>query len=126
MARGKAHDPETKAAVMAALLTGQSVSEVARTYHLNKATVIAWRDAAGLGSTTVQPESRAEIGELVVDYLRAVLGTLAVQARVFGEESWIKQQDAADAAVLHGVLTDKAFRLLEALDPGDGDAGDHA
>lgn len=122
MARGKAHDSETKAAALAALLAGQSVSQVAREYHLNRATVIAWRDAAGLGSTPVQPEKRAEIGEQVADYLRAVLGTLAIQARVFADEGWLKRQDAADAAVLHGVLTDKAIRLLEALDPGDDGA----
>ena len=123
MARGKAHSPETKAAVLAALLAGQSVSAVARDYHLNHATVIAWRDAAGLGSTLVQQEKRAEIGDLVSDYLRAVLGTLEVQARIFSDESWLKRQDAADAAVLHGVLTDKAIRLLEALDAGDANSG---
>jgi len=126
MARGKAHDPETKAAVLAALLTGQSVSAVAREYHIDRATVIAWRNAAGVGSTPVQHEKQAEIGDLLADYLRESLITLAVQARAFRDEAWLKRQPASDLAVLHGVGMDKAIRLLEALDPGDHERGGNA
>jgi transposase-like protein len=124
--RGKAHDPELRAAVLSALLAGQSISSVAREYRIDRASVIAWRNAAGIGSTPVQPQKRVEIGDLLSDYLREVLGTLAVQARTFRDEAWLRKQDASEAAVLHGVLTDKAIRLLEALDPGGPEGGPDA
>lgn len=117
--RGKAHDPELRAAVMTALLSGQSVSAVAREYRVSRSTVTLWRDTAGLGSTPVRQEKRAEIGDLLSDYLRKVLGTLAIQADTFSDTAWLRRQDASEAAVLHGVLCDKAVRLLEALDPGE-------
>jgi len=58
---------------------------------------------------------QAELGELIVGYLRENLATLASQARDFRDTEWLKKQPASEAAVLHGVLTDKAIRLLEAL-----------
>ena len=41
--RGKKHSPEVKAAVMAALLTGQGVAAVASQYKLDKSVVSRWR-----------------------------------------------------------------------------------
>ncbi len=117
MPRGVPHSDETKAQVMAALLAGQSVNSVARDYKISKATVIAWRNAAGLnGSTPVQPQKKAEIGDLIANYLRNVLRTLSVQAEQFSDKSWLAKQPGSEAAVLHGVLADKAIRILEALD----------
>lgn len=132
MARGKPHSDQTRAAVLAALLDGQSVSKVAESYSLSRATVVAWRDAAGLGSTHVEHQKKSEIGDLVADYLRASLATLAVQARFFGDEAWLRKQDAASLGTLHGIATDKAIRILAALEsaegaePASGDAGEAA
>ena len=36
--------------------------------------------------------------------------------RAFRNEEWLVKQNAADAAVLFGVMQDKAFRKIEALD----------
>jgi transposase-like protein len=120
MARGVAHSEETKAAVMAALLSGQSISEVAKSYNLSKATVSAWRSAAfAVGSNQFEPKKNGEgLGDLIGDYLREVLVTLRVQAEAFRDKAWLARQPASEVAVLHGVLTDKAVRLLEAIDPG--------
>jgi transposase-like protein len=125
VARGTAHSDQTKAAVLAALLAGQSVSAVAESYSLSRSTVVAWRNSAGLGSTHVEQEKKSELGDLIADYLREVLTTLSVQARAFRDEAWLGKQPASEVAVLHGVLTDKAIRILGALDPGDepGTAG---
>lgn len=125
MARGKAHDPETKAAVLAALLAGQGADDVARTYQLPRATVQEWQRQVRLAAEVVQTQKRPDasrIGDLLVRYLERNLTTLEIQAEQFSDAAWLHRQNAADAAVLHGVLTDKAVRLLEALDPGDGDA----
>ena len=51
-----------------------------------------------------------------MEYLKGSLHTLQEQARFFADAEWLRKQDAADVAVLHGVLTDKVVRLLEALE----------
>ena len=114
MVRRKYSD-ETKAAVMAALLAGQSVREVAREYQIPVGTVKNW------SASKVQPDAvtgatvKKEIGDLILDYLHKLLVTLAIQAEVFRDEEWLRKQPASEAAVLHGVLADKGIRLLEAL-----------
>lgn len=107
----KVHDPETRAAATAALLAGQSVGEVAREYRLPHNTVSRWRTEA-----RAEAGRSDDIGELLLDYLRENLVTLREQQIVFRDSAWLRAQGAADVAVLHGVLTDKAVRLLEALD----------
>lgn len=123
MAERATYDEATKAAVMAALLTGQSVSEIAKQYNINPATVRSWksRQLNGESVAFVATEKREQIGELLIDYLHAMLKTLKVQAEQFGDKEWLKKERADSLAVLHGVSVDKAVRLLEALG-GDGDA----
>lgn len=113
MSNGKTYSEETKAAVMASLLTGQSVSSVARAYKIPKGTVSDWkRQAEGVAS---EPTQKKEIGPLLLAYLHTNLQTLTKQSMVFADEQWLKQQSASELAVLHGVLADKTIRLLEAL-----------
>ena len=110
------YSEETKAAVLAALLTGQSVSSIAREYSIPKGTVSAWKNR---GVTKKATQKRVDrIGELLTGYLEANLTALQSQAVVFSDPAWLKKQLASDAAVLHGVMTDKAVRLLEALSAG--------
>lgn len=111
---------------MAALLAGQSISDVARQFSLSRNTVKAWRAALGIGSPKVDQKRIDDFGELVARYLRQNLTTLAVQAEHFRDLGWLKVQEASQAAVLHGVLTDKAIRLLEALQSGDEQSADDA
>ena len=67
-------------------------------------------------------EARAEagcsedVGALLLGYLRENLQTLQAQAVAFRDVEWLREQRAADAGVLHGIMLDKAVRLLEALD----------
>lgn len=131
MPRGKPHSPETKAAVMAALLTGQSISEVARQFKLDRKTVRTWKERAGIVDSPESPlvpqEKKIELGDLIVGYLTEIITTLTAQARTFRDEQWVKGQDASEVAVLHGVLADKALRILSALEPaGEGDGGNGA
>lgn len=121
MPRGaRPHDDQTKAAVMAALLTGQSIGETARQYAISPNTIRAWRNATGLGGThPVAPEKRADLDELITRYVRENLTTLAVQAEHFRDKAWLLEQPANELAVLHGVAADKAIRLLEAYRPDD-------
>lgn len=114
---------------MAALLTGQSVAEVARRYKINPATVRSWKSRQLNGESvasiaTVATEKRQRVGELLFDYLETMLRTLKIQAEHFGDKKWLDKQSADASAVLHGVSVDKAVRLLEALaDDGHDNQG---
>jgi len=119
----RTYSEETKAAVMAALLAGQSVSQVAAEYKIPEGTIWAWTHRelngksngydASLASAASQKKQR--IGELILDYLETLMVTLQRQAEVFGDETWLSKQAASEVAVLHGVLADKGIRILEAL-----------
>jgi transposase-like protein len=111
------HSDDVKAAAMAALLQGQSVASVAAEYELPVGTVKSWKARANRvqDASVASPKRAEEIGDLLVDYLAANLRALRVQADVFADASWLQRQKAEAVAVLHGVMTDKAVRLLEAL-----------
>ena len=109
---------ETKAACIAALLSGQGISQVAEAYKVPEGTVKSWRARMKDGSSTVAKiatQKRDEIGGLLIEYLHANLSTLRSQQTVFSDPVWLEKQEAGELAVLHGVMTDKAIRLLEAL-----------
>ena len=115
--RGKAHSDEVKARVMAALLQGQGATEIAKQYELNEATVRNWkRSLEPARLTEVNEKKKDEFSELVATYLREVLVTLSVQVRHARDPEWLKGQDAAGLGVFHGILTDKAIRILEAAE----------
>lgn len=122
MAERTTYSEETKAAVMAALMAGQSVSEVARDYEIPKGTVSSWKKRLKIADNATQ---KKEIGELLIDYLKTNLTTLKIQSEMFANVTWLKKQPAGELAVLHGVITDKTVRLLEALSKSDagGDGG---
>ena len=116
------YSPETKAAALAALLQGQSVRGVATEYRIPVGTVMAWsaelrRDPEVMPSTShaVAIRKKEEIGHLLLEYLHTNLETLRQQSLMFRDPKWLQKQSAEGVAVLHGVLTDKTIRLLEAL-----------
>jgi transposase-like protein len=115
--RGKEHGDEVKAQVMAALLTGQSVNAVAREYSVPEATIRRWKNG---GDSPLDGPQKKDIGELLLLYLQANLEALTVQTQMFQNMKWLAQQNAADLAVLHGVMIDKDIRILEALNKGSG------
>jgi len=119
------YNPDTKAAVLAALLQGQSVNSVAKTYKVPRSTIQGWRDAAGMNDSALPRSKKDEIGEKILAYLDENLTTLRAQAEFFRDKEWLKKQDASSLAVLHGVITDKAIRLLEALAGEEGETEEY-
>ena len=109
---------QVKAQVLAALLEGQSVSKVAKKYKIPLGTVKSWKSREINGSNGVATLKKEQIGELLLSYLGESLVTLRAQVVMFRNEDWLAKQNASDVAVLHGVVTDKAVRLLEALSTG--------
>jgi transposase-like protein len=109
----KTHSDETKAAAMAALLSGQGVGQVAREYNLPKSTVSRWnREKA---TVPLDGTQKKEISDLIMDYLRTLLEAQISQAEFTKNHKWLSKQPANEIAVLHGVQNDKLFRLIEAL-----------
>ncbi len=113
MAKRKEYTDETKAQGMAALLAGQSVNAVAREYKIRKGTVSSWpiRDVPGVAKDATQ---KTALDDLLFAYVQQSLLTLTTQVEFFRDKDWIRKQSASELAILHGVVTDKAIRLLEA------------
>ena len=110
---------------MAALLAGQGVDEVAAQYKLPKATVSRWKASIPGEMEQVGTKKRERIDDLLLNYLEETLTTLSVQQQHFRDKAWLTTQSAQELAVLHGVSTDKAIRLLEAAEAAsDGDDGE--
>src|SRR6266540_277849 len=111
MSERQTYSDETKAAVMAALLTGQSLSYVAKEYKIPKSTIANWSTEARKQGF-VPNEKREHLGELLIQYLETSLVTLRTQVELFADAIWLHKQSASEVAVLHGVIADKAVRLL--------------
>jgi hypothetical protein len=121
MARREYSD-ETKAAVMAALLDGQSVNAVAKEYKIPKGTVSGWKHQAQ-GVVNVSTQKKESIGDRLVESVEAKLTAIIAIYGVVKDPAWVKLQNAADLAVFVGVTEDKLMRQLEAFgDSEDGDA----
>ena len=122
MARGVPHDDTIRAAALADLLLGCTISEVARKHGVDRKTVRGWKDAYPQVSPSppvVPQQKERDLGALVADYLATGLQTLTAQARVAGDPDWITQQPAGELAIFHGVLADKLVRILAALETSD-------
>lgn len=129
--RGKAHGPETVSRVIADLLLSSEKSqrEIAEENGVSEGSV-------SMIKTRVLPVvfeefediKKADIGQLVEGYLRQSLATLTVQLEHFADRSWLYTQSAGDLGVLHGILHDKAVRVLAAAQAANAlpaaDAGD--
>ena len=106
---------------MAALMAGQGVSEVAREYNLDSGLVSRWKQ--GLSTEELQQvavENSRRIEGLLLGYLEANLTALKAQASLAGDISYLKQFPPQQLAVLHGVMADKAVRLIEAASASSG------
>jgi len=112
----KAFSDERKASVLAAIAQGMSVHAASREFAVSRAAIMRWREASGLGTHQVAPQKREEIGELVTDLLRAILITVRIQAEAYRDTAWLKKYSPSDAGVNTGILSDKAIRILEALE----------
>lgn len=117
------HSPEVKAQVVAALLAGQSISSVAKEYKLPRGTVGYWAGQVRPLGGQSGPTTKKEIGDLLVEYLRAAIVALRQQAEVFTDAKWLEKQSASELGLLHGILADKTVRLLEALSPEQAGEG---
>lgn len=117
--KGKQTDDPVRAAVMAALLAGQGVSQIARELKISKATVSRIKNTVGPKHLEqVETEKRDKITALIEAHLETALSSANELAKkAASNKAWFAKQTASDIAVLFGVFSDKAFRILEALEP---------
>lgn len=107
------HSDQVRAAVMAALLTGQSVTEAAKNHGIDRTVVGRWKQQ--LHSSPLKKSETIEA--LLLDYVRQNLMALQAQVEVAGRPEYILKQSASELAVLHGVMADKMIRILAAFEP---------
>lgn len=116
MANGETYSDETKAAVMAALLAGQSVSSVAKRYDIPKRTVSGWkRKALGVATDATQKRDLQPIGDKLLELVLTEIDTLIEISKATRDHRWIKLQTASELGVFTGVKNDKLIRMLEAF-----------
>lgn len=117
----RTYSDETKAAVMAALLEGQSVNSVAKQYNIPKGTVSGWKhQTQGVALSSTQ--KKEELGNLLMDLVIIKAKLLIQIAQTTMDKKWILKQNSADLAVYAGVESDKLFRMLEAFSANDSDS----
>lgn len=105
------YGPDVRARAIAALMLGASAHAVARELGVPRTTVRRWK--------TAPKKERAAVGERVATYLHEGLESLTEQAERFRDPAWLRQQSAADLAILHGQLADRLFRVVAGLDVGE-------
>lgn len=117
------YSDEEKAAVLAALLVGQSVNSVAKQYKIPKGTVSSWqkREQEKLGEIRQDAarqltggQAQTDIGSRLARYMEKSIESLTSQVEVMGEKDYLRKQGMQELAVGHGVQMDKLIRLLEA------------
>jgi transposase-like protein len=116
MPKGKPHNAKKKAAVIASLLTGYSVSEVALRHGLDKSVVSRWKARIPAGELQrVATKKGEQVTDAVFNCVLGNIEALTAQAKAASDPEWIRNQSAKNLAMLHGVMFDKTFRILECI-----------
>lgn len=116
------YSDEVRAAVMASLLAGQSVSAVAREYKLPKGTVSDWKRKAAEGVGPTPTQKRNEIGAMLLELVEANIAALVAVSHTMADPEWSRKQSASELGTIFGITYDKVIRMLEAMGGDDGGA----
>ena len=115
-----AYDSSVRQRAISALRDGHTVRQVASDLGITTRTLRRWRAAlpedeqAEIVRRTAL-KKQADLGELIYGYLTTSLPSLTAQLRVMGDPVWIDRQNAREIAILHGMLWDRALRILTLL-----------
>jgi hypothetical protein len=69
----------------------------------------------------VSAKKEENLTSLIEGHLTASLTAATQLAENTKDESWFAEQNAADIGVLYGILSDKAIRILEAIERSEGE-----
>ena len=113
-------DRQIQAKVKADLLAGDGTMEISRRYGVPKQTISGYRRRLPQDQARLSQLRRAEqVTDMIYDYLAGNLEALQKQLEVAADVEYLRKQPAADLATLHGVMMDKACRVLEAMARAD-------
>ena len=96
---------------MAALLLGQTAQQVAVRFGLPVTDVRRWEAAYDISNPLKRRDSLSEMLLVFVEQELASLMSISIST---SDEDWIKDQNAADLAVLIGAKQDRLMKILEA------------
>lgn len=65
----------------------------------------------------VSRNTQGRLYDLVCDHLETTLKSLSEQSRIAADSEYVKRQSAKDVAMLHSVLFDRTFAMLERWKP---------
>jgi transposase-like protein len=117
--RGVAHSDELRAQVVAAIKAGESVSQVARNFGIDKSIVSRWAADATVATNNAHARTREELSALIFDAITATLRSLIARADATGSADWIEKQSAADLAQLAGTEWDRVIRMVAGFRPAE-------
>ena len=119
---------EVKAQVIAEWKAGSSLGQLVKAHGIPKATVQNWVSTherlqlVQVPNTKTEPYDLDKMAvELVDGSRRAILSIY----RLAEDIEWLRSQNAADVAVLGGVISDKLYRLLGAITGSSGPSASH-
>jgi transposase-like protein len=110
--------PQMRADIIAQLIVGNGVNEVARQHQISKAAVSKIKSELDDDSKKLIPSNSDErIEDLLVDSLKHHLKALNKIAQVAQDEIYILNQSAGQIADLHQQLASWSLQILSAADP---------
>lgn len=115
--QGKRIPDTTRAAIIAGLLEGQSVTKIAETYKINHSTVSRLKKAIPADKLhEVALKKDLDIATQIANFLDASFEAMLNVLAVTRDNAWLSKQPASELATFNGVTADKVFRVLEAIE----------
>lgn len=110
-----------RAKVLSEWMAGASLNQLARDNGIPKSTVQRWVDGQKrVIAQSTGPKKDVPVYDLDDMALKLVDGSVNAVTHILGvtqDDAWLKRQNAADLAVFAGVISDKLYRLLGAIQP---------
>lgn len=115
--QGKRIPDEIRAAVLAELLAGHTVTHVSEKFKIPQGTVSRLRKAIPAEKLNeIETKKGERIAELITQNLELSFQAMNNIASQTANVEWLNRQNAHDLATLFGVTADKIFRVLEAIE----------
>jgi len=112
--RGIKTSEGARVGIIAALLEGGAVSETARRFGVEKATVTRIKQLIPEKVlNVVETEHQDTIYDLIADHLRASLHGATRIAELTENTKWIEQQSVKEIRDFYGELTEKSIRIYD-------------
>jgi len=125
--QGKPIPDDKKAVVLAALLAGQSVNQIAEEYKIPKSSVSRLKKLIPAAELAQIGTQKAEnLAGLIAANLEGSFEAIQNILKQTRNANWLDKQPAAELATFLGVTSDKVFRVLEAIENAQSTADETA